>query len=113
MKFTIVRYKVKSDRARENVEPIPVSNIDEERARLQATAKLRASARQFLTAEITTIGFTGLRPGIHVNLTGFDAPFDGIYYVTQTVHSLTAAGYITKTSLRRPGMLDPSDYPAG
>ncbi|MBJ3764441.1 hypothetical protein ILP92_17025 [Maribius pontilimi] len=100
------------NRPQENVEQISVSNIDEERARRQAEAKVRASARQFLTAELTTIGFTRLRPGIHVNLEGLYPPFDGIYYVNQTVHSLTAAGYITKTSLRRPGMLDASGYPA-
>lgn len=96
-----------------HTERIAVSNLDEERARLQATAVLRRSARQFLTADVTTLGFTKLRPGLHVNLTGLYAPFDGIYYVTQTVHTLSAAGYLTVSSLRRPGMLDPSDYPSG
>jgi len=94
-------------------EPIAVSNLDEERARLLATATLRRSARQFLCADITTIGSTRLRPGMHVDLSGFHSPFDGIYYVTQTVHTLSAAGYLTVSSLRRPGMLDPSRYPGG
>lgn len=96
-----------------HTERISVTNLDEERARLQATAVLRRSARQFLTADVTTIGVTGLRPGRHVNLSGFHAPFDGIYYITQTVHTLSAAGYLTVSSLRRPGMLDPSGYPRG
>lgn len=101
------------NRPEANEEAIEASNIDEERARQQAVAKLRTSARQFLTAEITTVGFTRLRPGIHVDLSGLYAPFDGIYYVTKTVHAIKADGYITKTSLRRPGMLDPADYPDG
>jgi hypothetical protein len=99
------------NRPEANVHTITATNIDEERARMHAKAALRKSAREFLTADITTIGFTRLRPGIHVNLTGLYAPFDGIYYVAKTVHTLTAAGYITKTSLNRPGMLDPDQYP--
>lgn len=96
-----------------HTESLSVTQIDEDRARLQATAVLRRSARQFLTVDITTPGVPGLRPGRHVNVQGFHAPFDGIYYVTQTVHSLSAVGYLTVSSLRRPGMLDPSVYPGG
>jgi hypothetical protein len=96
-----------------NEAAVQAVNIDQERARLQAVAKLRSSAREFLTAEMKTVGFTRLRPGIHVDLTGLYAPFDGIYYVTRTIHSLTAAGYLTTSTLRRPGMLDPATYPDG
>lgn len=92
---------------------IAVTNLDAARARQAAVAGLRKQARQFLTAEATTIGFTRLRPGIHVNIKGMYAPFDGIYYVTQAVHTLDSGGYITRCSLRRPGMLDSSDYPGG
>lgn len=95
----------------ENATTLAVTDLDAERAALAAAAKLRASARKFLTADVTTIGFTKLRPGIHVDLTGFSAPFDGIWYVTRTVHTLNASGYLTVSSLRRPGMLDPSGYP--
>jgi hypothetical protein len=95
----------------DNATTIPVPDLDTERAALAASAKLRASARKFLTADITTIGFTRLRPGIHVDLSGFSAPFDGVWYVTRTVHTLNASGYLTVSSLRRPGMLDPAGYP--
>lgn len=98
------------NRPESHTERIPVTKLDEDRARLQATAVLRRSARQFLTADITTAGRTELRPGVHVELSGLQAPFDGVYYVTQTVHTLSAAGYLTVSSLRRPGMLDPRDY---
>lgn len=95
-----------------NVGTVTATNIDEERARMAAKAALRKSARQFLTAEITTLGAPPLKPGIHVDLSGVYAPFDGVYYVTKTVHSLSAAGYSTKADLQRPGMLDPSRYPS-
>ena len=101
------------NRPAENVETINVQNIDVERAQLQATAKLRTSARQLLTADVTTIGFPKLRPGMHVDIKEMYAPFDGIWYVTKTVHALSASGYTTKSSLRRPGMLDASTYPLG
>lgn len=94
-----------------NTTAINATAIDEERARMQGIAALRKSAREFLTADITTIGYPRLRPGIHINLTGYKAPFDGIYYVTQAVHALSAAGYTTRISVRRPGMLDPAGYP--
>lgn len=94
-----------------NTTTINATAIDEERARMQGIAALRKSAREFLTADITTIGYPRLRPGMHINLTGYHAPFDGIYYVTQAVHALSASGYTTRISVRRPGMLDPAGYP--
>lgn len=96
-----------------NSEPVKTTNIDQERAEMQARAVLRKSARQFLTADLMTIGYTKLKPGVHVDLSKLYPPFDGVYYVTQTVHMLSAAGYITKSTLRRPGMLDPAKYPGG
>jgi phage protein D len=96
-----------------NTEPGAVSNLDPERTRAKAAAELLKSAREFLTAEISTIGFTSIRPGIHINIRKLYPPFDGIYYVTQAVHTLDANGYQTQCSLRRPGMLDPSSYPTG
>jgi phage protein D len=95
----------------DNAEAVDVSNLDSERARLKATSTLRKRAREFLTAEAATIGFPRLRPGLHASLTGFYAPFDGIYYVTKCVHTLDASGYKTQFSLRRPGMLPPEGYP--
>lgn len=94
-----------------NITTINVTAIDAERARMQGIAALRKSAREFLTAEISTIGYPQLRPGTHINLTGYHAPFDGVYYVTQAVHALSASGYTTRLTVRRPGMLDPAGYP--
>lgn len=97
----------------ENPTTLDVSNLDRQRARRLAVAALRKSAREFLTAEASTIGFTRIRPGIHVNIKKLEAPFDGIYYVTKAVHTADSNGFRTQCSLRRPGMLNPDRYPTG
>lgn len=94
-----------------NKESVELRNVDATRARMRATKILRNRAREFLKATGETIGMPKLRPGIHLNLGGFHAPFDGIYYVTQTVHTIDGRGYRTRFNVRRPGMLNPADYP--
>lgn len=96
-----------------NALPIKIEKLDDERARRNALAAMRKGVRSFLTAELSTLGLAAIRPRIHVELQKLDAPFDGIWYITQAVHTINASGYISKISLRRPGMLDPSLYPRG
>jgi hypothetical protein len=88
----------------------PKPGLDQARATQQCVAELRARARDLLTVQGSTIGNTNLVPGVHVNIIGLRPPFDGYYYVTQTVHTLNTSGYRTQFKLRRPGMLDPSQY---
>lgn len=95
----------------ENNVTVDVNNLDTARARMAAVSELRRSAREFLTADATTIGLPHLRPGMHVNIKKLYAPFDGIYYVTHAIHTIDNTGYRTKVKLRRPGMLNPSAYP--
>lgn len=90
---------------------IPANNLDSRRLRQKGVAALRKSAREFLTAEATLVGSPNLRPGMHVNLSKLNVPFDGIYYITQATHTINNSGYKTKLSLRRTGMLDPRQYP--
>jgi hypothetical protein len=80
------------------------TNLDAARADLLAQAMIRKQARELMTIEATTIGLPRLRPGNHVEVRGYRAPFDGFYYVTKTVHSYGADGLRTKFSARRPGM---------
>jgi phage protein D len=90
---------------------VDFTNLDRERGLLMAKAKLRGKAREMCTAEAQSIGFPSLRPGMHVDITGLYAPFDGLYYVTKTIHTLDSSGYKTQLSLRRPGLQPPSEYP--
>jgi hypothetical protein len=85
-------------------------NLDEDRARVRAEAILRHKAREFLSISATTIGLPLLRPGRHIEIRGFRPPFDGFYYVEQTVHSFGEDGLRTKLTARRPGMPLPSTY---
>lgn len=80
------------------------TNTDPERAEWQAQAVLRRKARELLTISATTLGLPRLRPGGHVEIRGFRPPFDGFYYVTQTVHTYGTDGLRTKFTARRPGM---------
>jgi hypothetical protein len=80
------------------------TNTDEQRARAKAEAKLRKSAREFLTIEGKTIGLPRLRAGVHVEIRNLRAPFDGFYYLTETVHEFSSSGFTTKFKGRRPGM---------
>ncbi len=89
---------------------VDFTNLGPQRARIMAESKLREKARELIAVEATTIGFPSLRAGIHVDISGMYAPFDGLYYVTQAVHSFGAAGYRTQLSLRRPGLVHPDEY---
>jgi phage protein D len=106
------RFFTKEGKPAPNVASVSTANLDAPRARLQGIATLRKSLRELLTAEGSTLGFPELRPGVYVRIGGLYPPFDGLYYVTQTVHTFDNTGYRTQFSLRRPGMLDPDKYPA-
>ena len=80
------------------------TNTDEQRARSKAESKLRRSAREFLTITGQTIGLPHLRAGVHIEIRKLRAPFDGFYYLTQTVHEFTSNGFTTTFTGRRPGM---------
>jgi uncharacterized protein len=80
------------------------TNLDPARADLLAQAMIRKQARELMTVEATTLGLPRLRPGNHVEVRGYRAPFDGFYYVTKTVHSYGADGLRTRLTARRPGM---------
>lgn len=94
-----------------NSDSVDTSNLDSDRIRLSGIARLRKSMRELVTAEGSTIGMPELRPGVYVDIGGLYPPFDGLYYVTQTVHTFDSGGYRTQFSLRRPGILDPGSYP--
>jgi hypothetical protein len=90
-----------------------VTSKTQGRAQAAAVASLLKKAREFLTAEATLPGDAALRAGMHVDIGGLEAPFDGVYYVTKVEHSFDSDGFKTNLSLRRPGMLDPSSYVPG
>ena len=83
------------------------TNLDEDRARTMAEAHLRRKAREFLVIQGSTLGLPRLRPGQYIEIKAVRSPFDGLYYVTQTVHSFGDDGLRTRFTARRPGMPAP------
>lgn len=78
--------------------------IDAERAQVMANSLYRKRARTFLKVEAETIGLPRLRAGKHVEFRGMRAPFDGFYYVEQSIHTYGDDGLRTDVTTRRPGM---------
>ncbi|HMV66292.1 MAG TPA: hypothetical protein PKA64_05540 [Myxococcota bacterium] len=106
-----VRRSLGANAPAENVGQTRGANLDAARARRKAERELLKRARKFLTVEIDTIGMPSLRPGIFVKVHGFEAPFDGYYYVEKARHTIDSGGYKTSVSVRRPGYTDPNAYP--
>lgn len=60
-------------------------------------------AREFITGSGATIGLPNLRPGRLIALEGLGRRFSGQYYVTQTTHTISSAGYQTSFVVNRMG----------
>jgi hypothetical protein len=80
------------------------SNLDQVRADYYAESLIRRKARECFTIQATIVGQPRLRPGQHVEITGFRPPFNGFYYVRQVVTTYGTDGLRTKITASRPGM---------
>jgi hypothetical protein len=78
--------------------------IDAERAQVMSEACYRRRAREFLKVDTVTIGLPRLRAGRHVEVRGMRPPFDGFYYVEESIHTYGDDGLRTNCCARRPGM---------
>jgi phage protein D len=70
-------------------------------ARERAIALLKARQREMVTATGTTIGLPDLRSGQRIQIGGLGARFNGIYFVTETTHTIGGSGYTTRFGARR------------
>ena len=80
---------------------LPVTSQDE--AQKLARSIYDDLAREFITGSGATIGLPDLRPGRLIALEGLGARFSGQYYVTQTTHTISSAGYQTSFVVNRMG----------
>jgi phage protein D len=55
----------------------------------------------FITGTGSAIGLPQLRAGTVLELTGLGPRFSGLYYLSQTTHSLNDSGYQTRFSVKR------------
>jgi phage protein D len=70
-------------------------------ARRRAQAILRNRLKQMVTATGTTVGLPDLRAGSRLEISGVGARLNGMYFVTETTHTLGDSGYTTGLSARR------------
>lgn len=85
-------------------DPGPAEGLDPQRAQWRALAILRQKARELCVLTGELLGLPRLRAGNHVVVNGCRPPFDGYYYLTETVHTINADGYRTAFTASRPGM---------
>ncbi len=77
----------------------PIASQEEADQRARAIYNQRAL--QLVTGSGSTIGTPDLRAGAVIELDGLGPRFNGPYYVTQTTHTLGAAGYTTSFAVKR------------
>jgi Bacteriophage probable baseplate hub protein len=70
-------------------------------ARQRARAILADRLKQMVTAEGTTVGLPELRAGGAIEINNLGARLNGRYFVEETTHTLSDAGYTTKFKARR------------
>ena len=87
------------DEREERVEDEPVFTQDE--ADKRAKDLLKERSRDLVKASGTCIGVPELRAGQRVVIGNLGSRFSGRYFVTDTVHTISDSGYITKFNARR------------
>jgi phage protein D len=73
----------------------------ERQARDRARAILLDQLKQMVTADGTTVGLPDLRAGGKLFIDGLGERLSGEYFVTETTHTFSDAGYTTRFSARR------------
>lgn len=67
----------------------------------RALALLNGSQHEFVKCEATTVGLPDLRAGLHVEILNVGARFSGRYFITETDHTISDSGYLTKFKAQR------------
>jgi phage protein D len=87
------------DAREERVEDEPIFTQDE--ADKRALNLLKERNRDLVKASGTCIGLPELRAGQRVTIGNLGSRFSGEYFITDTVHTISDSGYITKFNGRR------------
>ena len=68
---------------------------------LAGEALLQERQKSMVQASATTIGLPDLRAGQLVEILGLGSRFSGIYFITDTTHTIGDGGYTTQFNCRR------------
>lgn len=77
--------------------------VDASDAEKVAVARYNAHLVESVTGEGRGAGYSSVRAGKTVEITGIGR-FEGIYYVTSTTHTIDTTGYNTSFKVRRVGV---------
>lgn len=86
----------------EVIADVPLPSADE--ATTMARAIYGDRALNFITGTGATIGLPDLRAGALIELTGLGGRYSGVYYLSQTVHTINSGGYLTTFQVKRDGV---------
>jgi phage protein D len=89
----------KCDPREEEVVNEPV--FTEKQARERALALLRERQKDMVKCTGTSVGLPDLRAGKQVQITGLGPTFSGLYFLTETTHTIGGGGYTTSFKARR------------
>ena len=93
------RLLTQGDPREEEVVTEPVFTPGE--ARRRALSILQDRLRDMVTASCTCVGLPDLRAGREVVIVGIGARFSGVYFITDTTHTVGSSGYTTRFNARR------------
>lgn len=99
----ILRFKKSFTENKEIKANQPMESIAE--ARNMANKTLLRIAKGIMTGSGTTVGVTGLRAGIAVEISGLGELFSGCYFVTSTTHTINDSGYTVQFECRREDII--------
>jgi phage protein D len=67
----------------------------------RALAILLERFKEFVTATGSTVGLPDLRAGMQVRIEGVGSRFSGMYFITESTHTINDSGYLTRFTARR------------
>ena len=70
-------------------------------ARNKAIDILKNKTKEIVKASGSTIGLPDLRAGKNIVIENLGPRFSGTYFITETTHTISDSGYITRFSARR------------
>ena len=73
----------------------------EKEAKALAQAILKDRLKEIVKASGTCVGLPDLRAGKKVEIEGLGSRFNGSYFITESTHTISDSGYITKFNARR------------
>lgn len=91
---------IKKLRKKKSTEYLPVANFEEPGAvRKRAKAEANRLRGRSAGGRCSCVGLPEIVPGRYIELKNLDSDIDGIYYITDVTHEISAGGFITNFTI--------------